>query len=90
MGSGVWWVGAVAYMWLQPLKAPVLFPSLFLGMQGAGSPPEGLFYREGLWRLSHLSGGHVGPGLSGLLTCGDIGPHGSLRASGGGGSCQII
>lgn len=84
-GMGV----GVACMWFQLLKAPVLFPSLFLGMQGAGSPPEGLFYKRP-WRLSHFLAVTLGPGLSGLLTHGDIGPDGSLRASGGGGSCQII
>ena len=62
---------------------------LFLGMQGAGSPPEGLLYKRP-WRLSHFLAVTLGPRLSGLLAHGDIGPDGSLRASGGGGSCQII
>ena len=62
---------------------------LFLGIQGAGSQSEGLFYKRS-WRLSHFLAVTLGPGLSGLLTHGDISPDGSLRASGGGGNCQII
>lgn len=79
----------MACTWFQLLKVLVLFPSIFLGMQGAGSPPEGLFYKRP-WRLRHFLAVTLGPGLSGLLTRGDIGSDGSLKASRGGGSCRII